>query len=210
MYCSKCGKHIGDNDRFCSGCGSKIEPSGERMMENSSYETGNTEEYVPYTLDTSEFVWDVHEFNSEHKTPEKVEVDWQRGIVTELGKDDEKAEENSGLSAVIPNSAPASAEEEPKPSKAEAKAPSLDAIKEQIKAEEEKIREVRAAAEKLHQEEMLKKTQEPHFKFVPAAEEEYEHIHQPEKKEEDEVFERVTLEDISSDVESGKIYKTAQ
>lgn len=116
MYCSKCGKHIGDNDRFCSGCGSKIEPSGERMMENSSYETGNTEEYVPYTLDTSEFVWDVYEFNSEHKTPEKVEVDWQRGIVTELGKDDEKAEENSGLSAVIPNSAPASAEEEPKPS----------------------------------------------------------------------------------------------
>ncbi len=204
MYCSKCGKHIGDNDRFCSGCGSKIEPSGERMMENSSYETGNTEEYVPYTLDTSEFVWDVHEFNSEHKTPEKVEVDWQKGIVTELGKDDEKAEENSGLSAVIPNSAPAFAEEEPKPSKAEAKAPSLDAIKEQIKAEEEKIREVRAAAEKLHQEEMHKKTQEPHFKFVPAAEEEYEHIHQPEKKEEDEVFERVTLEDISSDVESGK------
>lgn len=112
---------------------------------------------MPYTLDTSEFVWDVYEFNSEHKTPEKVEVDWQRGIVTELGKDDEKAEENSGLSAVIPNSAPASAEEEPKPSKAEAKAPSLDAIKEQIKAEEEKIREVRAAAEKLHQEEMLKK-----------------------------------------------------
>ncbi|MCI8631032.1 MAG: zinc-ribbon domain-containing protein [Firmicutes bacterium] len=203
MYCSKCGKHISDNDRFCSGCGSKIEqPSGEGMIADSSYDTGNAEDRVPYTLDTSEFVWDVHEFRNGHKTPEEVKVDWQQGIVTELGGEPQNEEED--LKSSKADEIKLEIKSESEDIKVESENTEIDAIREHLKTEEDKIREVREAAEKLHEAEMRKKTQEYHFKFVPAAEDEYEHIHQPEASEEDEIFERVTLDDISSDAEIGR------
>lgn len=202
MYCSKCGKHIGDNDRFCSGCGSRIEKSEDRMISDSSLSAEKTEEqHAPYTLDTSEFVWDVDEFRREHKIAEDVKIDWKQGIVaeTESAPEVESTPETENLSQTertvenTSGSAPASENTD------------FDEIKEHIKAEEEKIREVREAAEKLHEAEMQKRTQEYHFKFVPAEEDEYEHIHRSELDENidesGEVFERVTLDDISDDVE---------
>ena len=202
MYCSKCGKHIGDNDRFCSGCGSRIEKSEERMISDSSLSAEKTEEqHAPYTLDTSEFVWDVDEFRREHKIAEDVKVDWKQGIVTEAGSapETESVPETENLSQTQ-RTAENTSESAPATENSD-----LDEIKEHIKAEEEKIREVREAAEKLHEAEMKKRTQEYHFKFVPAKEDEYEHIHRSEPDENldenGEVFEHVTLDDISDDVE---------
>ena len=87
MYCSKCGKHIGDHDKFCSGCGSRVPEPPEETEASSRMRDGEAAPAEPYTLDTSEFVWDVHEFHTRVQRPEDVRVDWERGTVTEIGKE---------------------------------------------------------------------------------------------------------------------------
>lgn len=119
MYCSKCGKHIGDHDKFCSGCGSRIPETSEETGLSFRIGGGLGEEEEapakPYTLDTSEFVWDVHEFHTKVQRPEDVRVDWERGTVTEIGKErEENLLPNSGLESkpnpgLNPNPEPGSA-----------------------------------------------------------------------------------------------------
>lgn len=189
MYCSKCGKHIGDHDKFCSGCGSRIIPDEEGMRLSSSHENGIAEERrEPYTLDTSEFVWDVHEFQHEIRRPEDVKVDWEQGKVIEIGKDGEMLSDKMSESEELKTEAvsmSASADISLKEEKTTAPSPSLTGS---FAGEEGK-----ALAESVRG-----------FEFIPAKEEEYEHVHEDFSDKEEKLPERVTFAYLSEELEGEK------
>lgn len=102
MYCSKCGKPVDDNDRFCWSCGAEV----KKVTENPTPEHDETEDAqhrtaegassvhvtsdddtkgsVPHRISTDEFVWNIHEFHRPAQRPEKVYVDWASGKVIEV------------------------------------------------------------------------------------------------------------------------------
>ena len=116
MYCNICGSPVDDKDIFCRKCGNKLVAAPEEVVFNSSgykldtsdidfgsamreegFFTGSKVESQeaqieakPYTLDTSEFVWDVHEFNKEERPKENVTVDWKLGKVIDLDEEEKR------------------------------------------------------------------------------------------------------------------------
>lgn len=111
MYCKKCGKELGKDDRFCSSCGTPV--INEEVIYNSA---DSNDGEVKFSIDTSEFVWDVHDFTKPPRKVENVTVDWEKGTVTEIGEgapDETEAEAQEAIpQEVIPTDAQGKASEE--------------------------------------------------------------------------------------------------
>ncbi|MEG0291553.1 MAG: zinc ribbon domain-containing protein [Anaerovoracaceae bacterium] len=67
MYCTKCGKFLAGNDKFCSNCGAKVEESLAK----------SEQERIKVITPVDDFVWDVKEFpNSAPKKTGDINFDW--------------------------------------------------------------------------------------------------------------------------------------
>lgn len=104
MYCNKCGRAVRHDDIFCSHCGNKLqhldlngfgneeivynqigvkEPAAEEPMfgfNSTTPAAPEPQEAEPTRprIDTSEFVWDVRDFQPAPKRTEDYVVDWQK------------------------------------------------------------------------------------------------------------------------------------
>ena len=96
MFCKECGKSINDDSKFCSYCGSKVEPIDKmQSFENFSNEANNPHEVQQKTAGrtdsqtpeksikdinlkrTANFNWDLDGFPSDDQRKEKkVSIDW--------------------------------------------------------------------------------------------------------------------------------------
>lgn len=79
MYCKKCGKEAREGDMYCSNCGAPLSNTENAAADSQSTDTSSGVKKP----DTSEFVWDVYDFNKPARKVENVRVDWEKGIVTE-------------------------------------------------------------------------------------------------------------------------------
>lgn len=90
MFCKECGKSINDDSKFCSYCGSKVEPIDKmQSFENFSNEANNPHEVQQKTAGrtdsqtpeksikdinlkrTANFNWDLDGFPSDDQRKEK-------------------------------------------------------------------------------------------------------------------------------------------
>lgn len=96
MFCKECGKSINDDSKFCSYCGSKVEPIDKmQSFENFSNEANNPHEVQQKTAGrtdsqtpeksikdinlkrTANFNWDLDGFPSDDQRKEKkISIDW--------------------------------------------------------------------------------------------------------------------------------------
>lgn len=79
MYCKKCGRELGNDDKFCSSCGAPV--TKEDIAAADAAEDSAAKAKV--SKDTSEFVWNVHDFKTQRRV-ENVTVDWEKGTVIEI------------------------------------------------------------------------------------------------------------------------------
>lgn len=79
MYCKKCGRELGNDDRFCSSCGAPVTKEDVIAADAAEDSAANAK----ISKDTSEFVWNVHDFKTQRKV-ENVTVDWEKGTVIEI------------------------------------------------------------------------------------------------------------------------------
>lgn len=103
MYCKNCGKTVNEGDKFCSGCGARLEeefvPAFRRQTEP---EPPQNKEKPKRHIITENFNWDLEGYPTENKRTEEVNFNWdsvleekQRNIFTqERNGRDKDADEN--------------------------------------------------------------------------------------------------------------------
>ncbi len=78
MYCKNCGKPLEEGDRFCSGCGTKVEETvfaGSKPVSEGSKEAA--EEKPKKKFHIEEFNWDLDGYpTSQKKKTEDIDFDW--------------------------------------------------------------------------------------------------------------------------------------
>lgn len=84
MYCKNCGKILNPGDRFCSGCGTKVELGEEAKIEaefipdfkKSAVDVPQTEEKPRRTFHLDEFNWDLNGYPTDNRKTEDVDFNW--------------------------------------------------------------------------------------------------------------------------------------
>lgn len=77
MYCKKCGKPLHRGDRFCSGCGAKIEEEfvpAFKQPEQTAPEPREKKSRKSFT--TPDFNWDLDGYPTDQKKTEDVDFNW--------------------------------------------------------------------------------------------------------------------------------------
>ena len=83
MYCKKCGKKLGDGDRFCSVCGTPVEEQKRDSVFENIADMGVREEAParkPFHMD--EMKWDLDGFPAE-ESPATDDIDFNWSSVLE-------------------------------------------------------------------------------------------------------------------------------
>lgn len=77
MYCKKCGKPLHRGDRFCSGCGAKVEEEfvpAFKQSEQTAPESQEKKSRKSFT--TPDFNWDLDGYPTDQKKTEDVDFNW--------------------------------------------------------------------------------------------------------------------------------------
>ena len=77
MYCKKCGKPLHKGDRFCSGCGAKVEEEFVPAFKQTEQAASESREKKPRkSFTTPDFNWDLDGYPTDHKKTEEVDFNW--------------------------------------------------------------------------------------------------------------------------------------
>lgn len=77
MYCKKCGKPLHGGDRFCSGCGAKVEEEFVPAFKQSEQtEPESQEKKFRKSFTTPDFNWDLDGYPTDQKKTEDVDFNW--------------------------------------------------------------------------------------------------------------------------------------
>lgn len=85
MYCKNCGKVLSAGDRFCSGCGTKVEPQVQNRVEadfipdfqrEEKKSSAQQEETPRPRFHLDEFNWDLNGYPTDSKRTEDVDFNW--------------------------------------------------------------------------------------------------------------------------------------
>ncbi len=103
MYCKNCGKTVNEGDKFCSGCGARLEeefvPAFRRQPESEPLQNA---EKPKKRIITEHFNWDLDGYPTENKRTEDVNFNWdsvleekQRNIFTDEHREQNKEPDDS-------------------------------------------------------------------------------------------------------------------
>ncbi|MGN0658434.1 MAG: hypothetical protein ACI4LA_02385 [Emergencia sp.] len=81
MYCKNCGKFLGEGDRFCSGCGTRVEEDFVPAFRREEEEPPAVQEPEPpvrpkRSFHIEEFNWDLDGYPTARKKTEDVDFNW--------------------------------------------------------------------------------------------------------------------------------------
>lgn len=86
MYCKNCGKLLGEGDKFCSNCGTKVEtefiPDFKKRQQEYPQETQQAKDTEPEerprrNVHIEEFNWDLEGYPTDRKKTEDVNFNWE-------------------------------------------------------------------------------------------------------------------------------------
>lgn len=80
MYCKECGRLLGESDRFCSNCGTKVTedfiPAFRREEPRETQPENKPEERPKRKFHIEEFNWDLDGYPTSRKKTEDVDFNW--------------------------------------------------------------------------------------------------------------------------------------